>query len=62
MLLRHSLALELEAAEVARAVEAALADGARTADLGGEHPLTTAQMGEAIVSRLDGGNPSHPAS
>jgi len=62
MLLRHSLALELEAAEVARAVEAALADGARTADLGGEHPLTTAQMGEAIVSRLGGGNPSHPAS
>jgi len=52
MLLRHSLGLEQEAAEVELAVEAALADGARTADLGGEHPMTTAQMGEAIVSRL----------
>ena len=60
MLLRHSLRLEPEAAEVERAVEAALADGARTADLGGEHPMTTAQMGEAIVSHLGRRAPERP--
>ena len=60
MLLRHSLALEQEAAEVELAVQAALADGARTADLGGEHPMTTAQMGEAIVSHLGRRAPERP--
>jgi 3-isopropylmalate dehydrogenase len=46
LLLRHSLALEPEAAAVERAVDAALAAGARTADLGGK--LGTVEMGAAI--------------
>jgi 3-isopropylmalate dehydrogenase len=50
LLLRHSLGLEREAAEVERAVWAALAAGARTRDLGGE--LSTVQMGEAVLNRL----------
>ena len=40
MLLRHSLGLEKEAASVERAVELALAAGARTADLGSAKPRT----------------------
>jgi 3-isopropylmalate dehydrogenase len=52
MLLRHSLGLEREAAEVEQAVQDALAGGARTADLGGQPTLSTAQMGEAIVNQL----------
>jgi 3-isopropylmalate dehydrogenase len=52
LLLRHSLGLENEAAAVERAVEAALASGARTGDLGGDKALSTAGMGEAVISRL----------
>ena len=52
MLLRHSLGLEKEAASIERAVELALAAGARTADLGSDKPLSTAGMGEAIISKL----------
>jgi 3-isopropylmalate dehydrogenase len=52
MLLRHSLGLEKEAASVERAVEAALAAGARTADLDRTKPLSTSGMGEAIISKL----------
>ena len=54
MLLRHSLGLEAEAQSVERAVEAALANGARTRDLDpkAEKPLSTAAMGDAVVSRL----------
>ena len=52
MLLRHSLGLEKEAASIERAVEVALAAGARTADLGSDKPLSTAGMGEAIISKL----------
>ena len=48
MLLRHSLKLEAEARAVERAVELAIASGARTADLGGERPLSTREMGEAV--------------
>ena len=51
LLLRHSLGLEREAATIERAVERALADGARTRDLGGE--LSTRAMGEAVLARLD---------
>jgi len=50
MLLRHSLGLADEAARVEAAVEAALAAGARTADLGGT--LGTADMVEAIARSL----------
>ena len=52
MLLRHSLGLEKEAASVERAVERALAAGARTADLGSKSPLSTSGMGEAIIAQL----------
>jgi 3-isopropylmalate dehydrogenase len=52
MLLRHSLGLEREAAAIERAVERALAKGARTRDLGADKPLSTAGMGEAILSEL----------
>ena len=52
MLLRHSLDLEAEAKSIENAVARAIAEGARTADLGGTKPLSTAEMGEAIRSRL----------
>lgn len=50
MLLRHSLGLNTEALAVERAVDQAISDGARTADLGGS--LSTSAMGEAIRERL----------
>jgi 3-isopropylmalate dehydrogenase len=50
MLLRHSLGLPAEAAEVERAVERAIAEGARTRDLGGT--LSTTAMGQAVLERL----------
>ncbi len=52
MLLRHSLGLEKEAAEVEAAVNLALEEGKHTADLGAKSPLTTTQMGEAVRERL----------
>jgi 3-isopropylmalate dehydrogenase len=52
MLLRHSLGLEQEAASIERAVEVALAAGARTKDLGSDKPLSTSGMGEAIIAKL----------
>jgi len=52
MLLRHSLGLEQEAASIERAVEVALAGGARTKDLGSDKPLSTSGMGEAIIAKL----------
>ena len=52
MLLRYSLGLEKEAASIEHAVEAALAAGARTADLGAAKPLSTSGMGEAIIAKL----------
>ena len=50
MLLRHGLAMEAEAAAVERAVEAALGDGLRTADLGGT--ATTADAVDAVLRHL----------
>ncbi len=54
MLLRHSLGLEAEARSIERAVEAALASGARTRDLDpkADRVLSTAAMGDAVVSGL----------
>ncbi|HEY4158560.1 MAG TPA: 3-isopropylmalate dehydrogenase [Polyangiaceae bacterium] len=52
MLLRHSLGLESEAASIEHAVQAALAAGARTKDLGGDKPLSTSAMGEAVIAKL----------
>jgi 3-isopropylmalate dehydrogenase len=50
MLLRHSLGLEAAATSLERAVDDALAKGARTRDIGGE--LSTGAMGEAIRESL----------
>ncbi len=50
MALRYSLARADLAQKLEAAVEAALNDGARTADLGGA--MTTAQMGDAILAHL----------
>jgi len=54
MLLRHSLGLEAEAQSVERAVEAALAAGARTRDLApaAAKPLSTSAMGDAVIDQL----------
>jgi len=53
LLLRHSLGLESEAASVERAVETALARGARTRDLAADKPISTAGMGEAVLAALE---------
>ena len=54
LLLRHSLALDREADALERAVEEALAHGARTADLAPAHEraCSTREAGEAVLSRL----------
>lgn len=54
MLLRYSLDLEAEAKEVEAAVEAVLADGARTADIaprGGDY-VSTDEFAQAVLDRL----------
>ncbi len=59
MLLRHSLRLEEEAQSVERAVERVIAGGARTADLGGgPRALTTAEMSDSVVARIEGAQPT----
>jgi len=54
MLLRHSLALEAEAAAIEAAVDATLADGLRTADLvaPGETPASTVAFGARVIEHL----------
>jgi 3-isopropylmalate dehydrogenase len=54
MLLRHSLALETEAAAVERAVSAALAAGVRTADIAGAGAVSVGSRaaGDAVIERL----------
>ncbi len=54
MLLRHSLDLEAEAAQVEAAVAAVLNDGLRTGDLApeGQPAVSTAEMGQAIAARI----------
>jgi 3-isopropylmalate dehydrogenase len=52
MLLRYSLKLESEAEDVERAVEHAIADGARTSDLGGS--LKSRQMADEVISQIKG--------
>lgn len=52
MLLRHSLDLEEEALAVEQAVRRALDTGARTADLGGDKPVSTAEMGRLVCEHL----------
>jgi 3-isopropylmalate dehydrogenase len=56
MALRYSFDMGDEATRVENAVEKVLADGARTADLmdkEGGTPISTTQMGDAIVAALD---------
>jgi 3-isopropylmalate dehydrogenase len=54
MLLRHSLGLAREAAAIETAVEKVLANGARTADLGGgERAVSTKAMGQAVLGALE---------
>jgi 3-isopropylmalate dehydrogenase len=50
LMLRYSLKLEEEAVAIERAVEEAIAGGARTADLGGT--LTTREMTDVIIKRI----------
>jgi 3-isopropylmalate dehydrogenase len=52
MLLRHSLDMESEAGAVETAVEQAIADGARTADITKGESKSTEEMGGAVVDRL----------
>jgi 3-isopropylmalate dehydrogenase len=52
LMLRHSLGLEREASAVEAAVAAAIAQGARTADLSSERRLSTREMGDAIRVNL----------
>ena len=54
LMLRISLGLETEAADVESAVERALAGGARTPDIAqpGEATLSTSQMGDAVVANF----------
>jgi 3-isopropylmalate dehydrogenase len=52
MLLRHSLGLEKEAAEIEAAVARALDEGNHTADLRPKQSLSTTQMGQAVQQRL----------
>ena len=56
MALRYSFDMGDEATRLEAAIEKVLADGARTADLLGPEggsPISTAQMGDAIVAALD---------
>jgi 3-isopropylmalate dehydrogenase len=50
MLLRHSLGLEAEATSIEKAVDEAITDGARTADVGGR--LNTRQIADEVITRL----------
>ena len=54
MLLRHSLGLEEEASAVEKAIDEAIADGARTVDIAGDdsQAISTNGMTDAIISRL----------
>jgi 3-isopropylmalate dehydrogenase len=52
MLCRHSLGVESAAQRIERAVDRAIANGARTADLGGS--LSTSAMGRAVREQLAG--------
>lgn len=50
LMLRYSLHMEQEAARVEKAVDRAITDGMRTADLGGS--LSSAEMADAVIARM----------
>jgi 3-isopropylmalate dehydrogenase len=56
MLLRHACGLDAEARAIEAAIEAALRDGVRTADLAvpGQQAVGTMEMAEAIAARIAG--------
>jgi 3-isopropylmalate dehydrogenase len=55
MALRHSLGLEEEAAAVEAAVDSVVTAGLRTPDIAaGGPPVSTAEMGDAVVGQLRG--------
>ncbi len=49
-MLRYSFGLEKEAQAIENAVDKAITDGARTADLGGT--LNTTEMADAVIGRI----------
>lgn len=56
MALRYSFDMGEDATRVEKAVEKVLADGVRTADLMGPEggtPVSTSQMGDAVIAALD---------
>jgi 3-isopropylmalate dehydrogenase len=56
MALRYSFDMGDDATRVEKAVEKVLADGVRTADLMGPEggvPVSTSQMGDAVLAALD---------
>ena len=56
MALRYSFDQGAEATRLEQAIETVLAQGARTPDLMGHDdgtPITTAEMGDAIIAALD---------
>ncbi len=56
MALRYSFDQGAEATRLEKAVETVLADGARTADLMGPDggtPISTSEMGDAVLAALD---------
>jgi 3-isopropylmalate dehydrogenase len=53
MLLRHSLELQKEAAAVEKAVQQAISEGVRTADIAASgKPATTVQAGDAVLAKI----------
>jgi 3-isopropylmalate dehydrogenase len=53
MLLRHSLGLNEEALAVEKAVQQAIADGVRTADIAaGGKAASTAEAGDAVLAKI----------
>jgi len=52
MLLRHSLGIEEEARAVEKAVDEAIASGARTGDMGGERSISTHEMGSIVCEQI----------
>ncbi|MBT8086628.1 MAG: 3-isopropylmalate dehydrogenase [Gammaproteobacteria bacterium] len=55
LLLRYSLGLEREASQIEAAIERAITDGARTADIAadGEQAISTSEMTDAIIRGLN---------
>lgn len=53
LLMRHSLGLDAAAAAIETAVDRVLAEGGRTADLETTNPMSTADMGAAVIAQIE---------